>query len=365
MLRSSIPLGRIFDVDLRVHLSFFALLALSVIFSIVTSNNASRGVGLWLALCFAVVVREFFRAIAGAHARLRLRALILLPIGGIMAFEPAKDGQKAQTSWITAAGPLGNLVIGLLMLGTCYAFVPGIHLFAQPWITTSHILRSFIWMQFILAVVGLLPSLGPSRLTAAASNTDRAGALGVFNLGAGLALATVILGIAFMNLWLVILGAFILLGSQMSRTPAQAMNSPESESILVRDVMLTEYTLLSASDTLGGALSSTRHSLQDVFPVVRGDQLVGSVARATLIQNLQTQGDGYLQGVMTRTVPIAAPEEKLVEALRRSAAVGGTEFIPVVEEGAMLGILTPQSLTRAVQIVNSTRLRQQRAESND
>ena len=57
----------------------------------------------------------------------------------------------------------------------------------------------------------------------------------------------------------------------------------------MHEVMLTEYTLLSSSDTLQGALDRTVHSLQDVFPVVRGDRLVGSIARQTISERLQTE----------------------------------------------------------------------------
>jgi CBS domain-containing protein len=123
----------------------------------------------------------------------------------------------------------------------------------------------------------------------------------------------------------------------------------------VRDVMLTEYTLLSTTDTLRDALERTAHSLQGVFPVVRGDRLVGSIARQTLADRLLAEGDIYLQGIMTRSLQTAGPSEKLVDALRRSAQIGASEFIPVVEDGAMLGILTPQSLGRAVQQLQLTR----------
>ena len=58
---------------------------------------------------------------------------------------------------------------------------------------------------------------------------------------------------------------------------------------------------------------------------------------------------------MTRSLPLAAPSEKLVEALRRTSSLGATEFIPVVEDGAMLGILTPQNLSRSVQQMRLTR----------
>ncbi len=136
---------------------------------------------------------------------------------------------------------------------------------------------------------------------------------------------------------------------------AHNVSTTDAEAILVREVMLTEYTLLSSSDTLQGALDRTVHSLQDVFPIVRGDRLVGSIARQTIAQRLLTDGDSYLQGIMSRSLQLASPTDKLVEALRRAASLGASEFIPVVEDGTMIGILTPQSLARAVQQVKVTR----------
>jgi CBS domain-containing protein len=174
-----------------------------------------------------------------------------------------------------------------------------------------------------------------------------------FGLGTGLALAMIVAGFVLSSLWLIILGAFMLLGAQLGSV--HTLSSTEAESILVREVMLTEYTLLGSSDTLQGALDRTVHSLQEVFPVVRGDRLVGSIARQTIAERLVVDGDSYLQGAMNRTLQLATPGEKLIEALRRSASLGASEFIPVVDGADMIGILTPQSLSRAVQQVKLMR----------
>ena len=118
--------------------------------------------------------------------------------------------------------------------------------------------------------------------------------------------------------------------------------------VSVRDVMLTAFLPLSASSTLRDALRQTTHTAQDVFPVLRGDRLVGSVSRGALVAKLQAEGDGYLQGIMQRQFEAVAPAESLGEALRRARAAGTGEFIPVIEDGAMLGMLTPGVLERAV-----------------
>jgi len=364
------------NVDLRVHISFLLLLALSVGVSVMVYGGAGRGVALWLAMCFAVLVREIARSIAAAYAGLHLRAVLLLPVGGIMAFSSrdgaalsASDG-KLSTRLVTTGGPVANFAVGLLLLGFSLSINPHLSLLAQPWISLGHILRSVIWMQVVLGAVSLLPApvmpslplprtaSGPGNReepAGAVSVRDKLSALGpAVGLGNVVAIALMIAGIALPNLyWLIVLGAFMLLMAQVNNLQTQAVG--DGDAILVREVMLTEYTLLSSSDTLQGALDRTVHSLQDVFPVVRGDRLVGSIARQTIAARLYTDGDSYLQGAMMRNLQIATPSEKLAEALRRATTLGASEFIPVVEDNTMIGILTPQSLARAVQQVKLLR----------
>ena len=370
MLRSSIAIGRIMNVDLRVHVSFLLLLVISVIFSVIETGGATRGVALWLGMCSAVLVREIARSIAATYVGLRLRALFLLPIGGLMAFSTSTNDAtpEANTRLLMLTGPIANFTVGLLLLGTSYALEPHVQLLAQPWISTSHILRSLVWMQMILGMVSLLPMpvvpTGVAKIEPAtnaktpAPSAAKSGVAGMlpfpsFGLGTGLALAMIVAGFILMSVWLVILGGFMMLGAQLSS--AHTVSTSDAETILVREVMLTEYTLLSSSDTLQGALDRSVHSGQDVFPVVRGDRLVGSIARQTIAERLVTDGDSYLQGIMTRSLQLASPTDKLVEALRRAALLGASEFIPVVQDGAMIGILTPQSLSRAVQQIKLMR----------
>ncbi|WP_158786474.1 CBS domain-containing protein [Granulicella sp. L46] len=368
MLRSSIAIGRFMNVDLRVHISFVLLLIISVGFSVVENGGATRGVALWLGMCSAVLVREVARSIAATYVGLRLRALFLLPIGGLMAFSTSSNDAtpEANTRLLMLTGPIANFGVGLLLLGTSYGLEPHVSLLAQPWISTSHILRSLVWMQIILGMVSLLPMpVVPAAAKTEPAVEGKPAKSGVasmlpfpsFGLGTGLALAMIVAGFILMSLWMVILGGFMMLGAQLSS--AHTVSTTDAETILVREVMLTEYTLLSSSDTLQGALDRSVHSGQDVFPVVRGDRLVGSIARQTIADRLVSDGDSYLQGIMTRSLQLASPTDKLVEALRRAALLGASEFIPVVEDdGAdfkMIGILTPQSLSRAVQQIKLMR----------
>lgn len=363
VLRYSIAAGRWFGVHVRLHISLLLLLALAVGYSVVATGSIMRGVGLWLALCAAVLVREVARAIVAASLSMPLRALFLLPVGAVMALAPRQGGlPAAKTRLITAVGSGANFVVALLLLGFAYGVDPHVRLVSQPWISIEHILRSAVWLQVLVGLVNLLPSAAlPSRklLKAqpqqpeleATGNQDRKRA--AFGIWTALALAFVVSGIAFGLLWPVLLGLTLLLTSSLNRMASAG--AAEAVAVDVRDVMLTEYKPLSASSTLRDALRQTTHTVQEIFPVLRGERLVGWISRATLATRLRLEGDGFLQGAMMRSLHTAAPDEKIGEALRRATAMGAGEFIPVVEDGAMIGILTPASLERAVGQLQITR----------
>jgi len=370
MLRFSLPLGRIMGVEVRLHLSFFVLFACALAYG-EAYNNAWRGVGLFAALAFAVAVREISRCIAAAYVGLRLRVLFLLPVGGVMAFAPPDSGINPGALPLMLTAPLANFGMGLLLLGLSYAIAPKANLLPQPWISPEHILRSFVWMQFVLAIVNLLPTailptrqflrLGRQR---GANNAKKiappaANITGpAFGLVAALGVMLVLTGLLTSNLFVALLGGFVLLASQLT-TPqaaaAAATDAPVGDGMRVDEVMLTEFTLISNSDTLRGALDRTVHSLQDAFPVVRGNRLVGSVSRQTLAEQLMLEGDSYVQGVMTRNLQVAAPREQWMAVFSRARTQSAAEFIPVAEDGRVLGILTPQNLSRAVNQVRQTR----------
>ena len=354
-------------MHLRVHISMFLLLALSAGYSAVATGSLLRGVALWLALCAAIAVRESARAIAATYFGLPLRALFLMPVGGVMALAPRQGGLPTkETGAITAVGSAANFGVAALLLGFAYGVDPHVRLVSQPWITIEHILRSTVWLQIIVGVVNLLPSASlPSRrvvrsapaappqgaATSAATAMSRARAM--FGVGTALALALVVAGIVFGLLWPVLLGLTILLTSTLNRVAS--VGSTEAMTVEVRDVMLTEFKPLNASSTIRDGLRVATHSVQDVFPVLRGERLVGWVSRAALATRLRLEGDGFLQGTMQRSLHTAEPGEKIGDALRRATAMGAGEFIPVVEDGAMVGFLTPGSLERAVGQLQLTR----------
>src|SRR5579863_3614586 len=144
----SIPLGRWMGVELRVH-TFFLLLAV-VCLGLGASDGLGRGLALFMTLCAAVVVREIARLLVAAWLGLKLRAILLLPIGGMFAYANPESQEIATEGAgqfaLALAGPLANgataVALAALFLGASGNF----NIFGQPWISSAYLLRSMAWM---------------------------------------------------------------------------------------------------------------------------------------------------------------------------------------------------------------------------
>ncbi len=358
------------SVELRIH-AFFPLLA-GVCLVLSANDGILRGLGLFLVVVLAVLVREVVRLLTAAFLGLRLRAVLVLPIGGLFAYAnpESQEGsnQGAAQFALAFAGPLANAATGValavLLLG---AGGGGIRLFDPPWITSAYLLRSMVWMQLSLAVLHLLPAypLDAGRLLRG-SFARKHGLAPVGRAAAGvgqvLALTIMIAGMLLQSPWLIIAGFFIMIGAQIEDQGVFFQSVVDT--VHMREVMLTDFATLSPSDTLTDALVRCVHSLQEDFPVVRGPHLVGIVSRQRIVDALRNDGNGYIQSVMSRAFQVAGPEDTLGTTIRRLSAGHGLSLIPVTESGRVIGIVSVQNLMSSMTLLAEQR-RIEREEAGD
>ena len=115
----SIPAGRVFGVELRIHLTFFFLLLFVWLTESASHGPASAGRGLALVgIVFAsVLLHELGHALVATHAGVPAKAIILLPIGGITLLDETQQPvEPGVLTWkrdvrIAIAGPVVNLAI--------------------------------------------------------------------------------------------------------------------------------------------------------------------------------------------------------------------------------------------------------------
>ena len=360
-------MGRLFGVELRIHVSFLLLLCLSVSYAVMENLTGGRGIVLWLLLLGAVLVREAARAIAAAWYDLPLRGILLLPTGGLLTYAPSDGVHSGATPGkqkrLAVVGPVTNILCGLVFAALILALSPHLSLIARPWISPAQLLRATVWIPIFLGLINLLPAApldgdrifgGDTPLSHAREQAPRAeGSRLRPTPGQVIAVLFLIAGFALGAVVLILIGAFLLIGSRLENRGL--LLSRSAESVRMADVMLTDFSTLSASDTLEDALERSVHTLQDVFPVVRGGSMVGAISRQRVVEALQSDGNGYIQGIMTRSVQIAGPEDSLVETLRRIVTGSAAQLVPIVRGERILGIITPQNLAQSISALNQRR----------
>ena len=354
---------------MRVHI-FFPLLVL-VLFAVSGVDGWLRGFALFLLLVAAVVVRETARLLVAAWMGLRLRAILLLPIGGLFAYANPESQEKANGGAgqfaLALAGPLANWGAAIAAAGLILGASGDLRLFDHPFITPAHLLRSLVWMQAFLGLLHVLPAypLDCGRLirnSFARKHGFGPAGRAAAGLGQALALAAMVGGMLIQDPWLILAGFFIMIGAQIEDQGVFFQSVVDT--VRMREVMLTDFATLSPSDTLADALYRCVHSLQEDFPVVRGPELVGIVSRQRILEALRNEGNGYVQSVMSRAFQVARPEDTLGTTIRRLTAGQGLALIPVTESGRVVGIISVQNLMSSMSLLAEQRRIERQEEGN-
>ena len=363
-------------VEIRIHTFFILLAVVCVFYANTVGTGAGSAFTLWLFIAAAVVVRETARLLVAAWLGLRLRTILLLPIGGLFAYATPESQEQANNGSaqyaLALAGPIANLFTALMLGAILTGSTGNFTLIATPLITPAALLRSLVWLQAFLGILHLLPAypLDAGRLlrsalarspvpsTSGPSPATRA----LAGLGQLVALGAIFCGFFLHDPILSAAGFFIFIAAQLE--DQGVFYQSVVDTVQMREVMLTDFATLSPSDTLADALIRCVHSLQEDFPVVRGSYLVGIVNRQRIVETLRADGNGYIQGVMSRTFQVAKPEDTLGAIIRRITAGRGLTLIPVAEGEKIVGMVSVQNLMTSMSLLAEQRKLQRQESGN-
>jgi len=360
----SIPVGRLFGIEIRIHLTFLFLLVFvwSTEGTAQDATAALRGLGLVGIIFGSVVLHELGHALVARGSGIPAKGIILLPIGGITILDEAHAVPDPVNAWkrdirIAVAGPLVNLAIAGLAAIILRATIPHFPLFTWPFMHSSALLRSIVWANVYLGLFNLLPAYPMDggralrglflRRTDMAEATQRA-----VRIGRAFSFLFIMVGIVIANWWLVMVGLFLFFGGQLEER--SAMFQSVLQSVRLEEVMLTDFATLSPADTLEDALEKAVHTLQDDFPVVRGRDMVGVISKQKILEALRADGNGYVQAVMNKIFDVAGKQESLASAFRKLSA-RNLSIIPVVDEQDLIGIVTLQNLMHSMALLAESR----------
>jgi len=356
----SIPAGRIFGVEFRIHFSFLLLLAFISFSERAAGPNASpaRGTALGAIILACVLVHEIGHALVEKVAGAPRRAVVLFPIGGVTTFDETQP--TLATDWkrdvrVALAGPVLSFAVAGIAALISPVFVPHAQLWPDPSLSSLNLPHAIVWTNLWLAGINLLPAYpldGGRVLRATFSRTmDPVSATRrSVSIGRGFAAAFFLAGV--WNSWFLLIGAFLFIAAQMEER--SAVFQSVLETVRLEDIMLTDFATLSPADTLEDALEKAVHCLQDDFPVIRGADMVGVVSKQKILQTLRNDGNGYVQSVMNRIFDIAPKSETLASAFRKLSARNAS-ILPVVHEQQLVGIVTLQNLMHSMALLAETR----------
>ena len=195
-------IGRVGGVLLRVHVLTYLLPILAL------GYGAFRGVAgaelLWLlafvvAVVACVLLHETAHALAARAFGVAVHDILLLPIGGAARLERLPD-TGLQEAGVVLAGPLTNLVLGLLLLPAVFALAPAQRFLWEGNFTGPALVASLAVFNLIVFGLNLLPvfPLDGGRLLRAvlSSRTSR---LRATRITAAVARLATLAGIAYVT----------------------------------------------------------------------------------------------------------------------------------------------------------------------
>lgn len=341
----SFPLGRLFGSELRVHATFFLLLAwvAAAAYAEGGTSAALTNTVFILALFACVIAHEYGHALMARRFGIPTPDITLLPIGGMARMErmPEKPGQEIA---VALAGPAVNVVIW----GVLIAFGASTEMtaLAEPG-TTADFLGRLAAVNLFLAVFNLIPAFpmdGGRVLRAALSAymprvratriAATAGQIAAFLFGFA--------GLASGNLILLLIAVFIFLAAQAEST--DVANRDIARGLVVRDAVITSFESLSPSDPMHVAGQSLIRTTQHEFPVLDAEgRLEGFLTRQALFhamaQGHNTQPVSEAMETDIPTLSLAAPLEQALDALMEAPAVAAID-----SGGRVLGYITRDNI---------------------
>jgi Zn-dependent protease/CBS domain-containing protein len=347
----SLTIGRFGATTVRVHLTFFLLLAWIGVSAWQKGGlPAARDSVLFIALIFTcVVLHEFGHILMARRFGIETPDVILLPIGGVarMARMPQKPSQELA---VAIAGPMVNIVIAFLLFLVLGTIEPDdLTRLEDPRVSLLARLAAANVFLVIFNMIPAFPMDGGRVLRALLAmklGGARATRLAAF-IGQAFAFALGFLGL-FGNPLLVFIAIFVYIAAA-GEAQTTAFNEA-ARGLSVGDAMETRFNAIPVDANLAAAIETLLATAQHEFPVVdAGGKPVGLLVREDILSALKSHDrEAAITDFMrspVETVRSATPLEAVLDRLHGPQAVA---LAVTDSEGVLVGLLTRQNLAETM-----------------
>lgn len=350
----SFPIARIFGTELRVHVTFFLLLAwIGIVYYQQGGMDAAiSGILFILALFVCVIAHEFGHAFAARRYGIQTPDVTLLPIGGMARLErmPEKPSEEIV---VALAGPAVNIVIAvvLYMILDARFDMSSLETLSD---SRGDFLARLAAVNIFLVVFNLIPAFPMDggrvlrALLAMSYPRSRATRIAA-RIGQGFAFLLGFLGLLG-NPLLIFIAIFVYIAAS---TEAQATELQEvARNIGVRDAMITRFETLPTDATLADAADALIRTTQTEFPLLnsRGG-LDGFLTRSSMITALRGGGmEAPAREAMHDNIPVVTPGTRLDKALQLLQQSGAPAIAVVDAHDRLLGYITAENIGELVML---------------
>jgi Zn-dependent protease len=317
----------------------------------------SAGLAGALGLLGSILAHELSHALVARRHGVIVEGITLWMFGGVARL--GSQARDARTELrIALAGPAMSLAIGVACslgaLGNHVASGPGLLTAALGWLGLINV---------VLAVFNLLPGapLDGGRVLAAIlwhrSGDERAARRQAARAGSvvgqvliALGILEVLAGAGIGGIWLALIGWFLTNAAHAEE--AQVDMLAAFEGVKVADIMSTDVHTFPADRCVADFVRDDAMSVHaGSFPLLdREDRLAGLVTLRRLRQVPAEEWAATRLGdvaIPVERLAIAHPGEPVVEVLTRAGSADGR--VVVVDDGRLVGIVTPTDVTSALE----------------
>lgn len=350
----------VFGIEVRVHATFLFIVAyFGYVWGVVYAPGgwvgALYGVLMVLLLFALVLIHELTHSLVAQHYGIKVKSITLLPIGGVSSMEEIPQDPRKELV-ISIAGPLSNVVLGVLMLVVAPLFFDVREVFSagrfSELLTSRGFEAAYVYLFVVdvsLAVFNLLPAfpMDGGRVFRAflAMRMDRSRATRIaVAVGQALALAMGIAGLLGGGVFLILIAIFIYFGAQAENTGDDVRRALGD--LRVRDAVNAGVETARPGQTIGELAARLFHIYQEDFPVVDAQgRVVGMVTRDRLISMLGKHGPDFaVAEAMYTEFPVSGPDDSVYDAFTRMQT---RQFraLPVIEGGRLVGMVSLEDIS--------------------
>jgi len=347
-MKLSFKIGSVWGIPIELHLTFILLIiAVFILFYPEIYSFA-----LIIFLFIFVVFHELAHSVVARRYGIKVRKIILYPIGGVSEIEEIPENPSIE--WRMAiAGPVTSLILGGAFLGINQFISIQIPLSTVPSsiLSSGNLLLDLGFLNLLLGAFNLIPAFPMDggrvfrALLAERMKFSDATKYAAY-IGRIFGILMVVVGV-FSNFWLIVIGVFVYIGA--SEEAEQTIVSTTLASVRVKDVMQSGVGAVHPDQTITEALEVMFKARYHDALVERDGVFQGVVIWNEIIKVAPEQRNNLKVEQMPLKNISIYPDEAVLEAYKFMTKEK-IDLLPVVDRETptkVVGVLTSEAIANA------------------